>query len=724
MQTIRFSRIRVLYCTALLLILGGTQNVRTATIGSDSACQRFAAQQILNNTDIIAGFAALDAGFKLVSYTVSATYNSFFPVSGNVALDGGTLVLHEDLYLENVNSFMSAGTINGFNHRLEISPLSTLPFPTSLLSSCGLTFITSVQPGTLAIETVDWSWDSQYLLAGSTATVSSTVLFVYHFDGQQLAARGTGSDGGLGLSAINSVDWHPAQYVFAVAQANSLGATSQLLTFSYVPATNTITTLSSVASFSQDATAVSWNSTGTALAVGTAGAFLQTPFLAVYNVNSSGVITSQAATINLTQPGIGTRFVEKGAISWDITNTFIAIGANTTTVGNEVAVAQLTPGTLTPESAATTGFNVLAVAWHPTIASLLVAGLNTTSGNGVQLYQHTAGALTQITAGSIPSIGAPVQSLAWNPNGTCLAVGWGVQSGIDTFDTYSFNSTTSQFSLVSTFSTITANGVQAVSWAPNGNYVAEADNTNVLSAYDLTSLVLTGTCSTLRNVNFTLNSDLTLQDICLKLSGVTTVNGRGNILTVGSGASIVIDTGASVLFENLVISGVSTGQLICLDNVGTMSFQNAQIILDGDFTFSTGRFDVFNQLLISGPGNSFIYTSTAQSIIWNNALLMLDANVTFSYQPTNGARNALLFVNNTAELTLNNAILAAGASGISLLTGKMVVDGSSSLFNQGQTSGTSMAFGDGTTASNDFIIRGQPAANLFMNKGFFQDNNI
>ncbi len=694
--------------------------MQATTIGSDSAVQRFPTQQILNTGDRVAGFAALDGGFALASYLVTATFDSFFPVSGNIAINGGTLTLNKDLYLENASTFMPTGTISGVGHKLEFSSINMLPFT---IPSCNITFIASVMPSAQTIETVDWSFDSQFMLAGTNATILSTVLFVYGFNGTTITARGTGSGSLLNLSSINSVAWHPSQYVFAVAQNNALLVASQVLTFSYVPATNTISALSSASTLSQNATAITWNPTGLLLAAGTSGATLQTPEVVVYTVNSAGSITALNATYNLMQPGTGTRFVQNNAISWSPSGNLIAVGTNTTTVGFEILILLWSAGLLVADTVTTIGNTCTAVAWSPTISGLLAAGFNTTSGTQVQLFQHHTGGLTAIPSAIINNLNAAVGTLQWNPSGTCLLVGTAPLAGTDQFNVYSYNSTQSTLTLTGASGTVTANGVQSASWAPNGIYVAEADNTNVLSAYDTTSYTTTNTCSTFTNVNWTLATDLTIQSLCLKLSGNTLVNGSGNILTLGTGASLVIDKGASVLFENLVIRGVSTGQFLCLDNAGTMSFQNTQLVLDGDYTFTNGRFDILNQLMISGTGHSFIYTSTQPSTIRNNATLLIDDGVTFSYQPSNGTRTALQFFDNTGQLFLSNAILAT-AAGILLEKGRLVIDGSSFLINQGGNPATSIAFGDGASSSNNCVIRCLPAANVSMASGYFLYNNL
>jgi hypothetical protein len=701
-----------------------SQIVSAVTFGSNTSPSRLLTQQTLNTGDVVAGFVALDGGFALNSYITTATFNCFFPVSGNVALNGGTFGLQKNLYLENPALFMSAGLISGGNFNFEASPLTTLPYPLSLLSGCGLTFITSVQPSAQTITSCDWSWDSQFLVASTNAVALSTVLFVYGYDGTQLTARGSGSGGSILLSSINSVRWHPSQYVIAVAQSNLLGITAQIATFSYNPATNTITNLSSAASLLQDGMAVDWNATGTLLASGTGGTIATNALVNVHNVNSAGAITTLAASFAIAQPVLTVRGVQPNALNWDKTNNFIAIGLTNTSLNQQLTVLRFTPpSTLVSDSTANIGSTVTAVAWNPTSTDLLVIGINATSGNIVQLWQHGVGTLTQIASGSIPGIGAAVRELAWNKTGTCLVVGADSNGTSDKFQCYSFNSVARTFTLITNFSALTTDNRQSASWAPNGLWVGDGGVLNTLSTYDLTSYVLTNTCMTLQNVNWLIDQDLFIQGVCVKLSGTTIVNGQGNIVTIGPNASIIIDKGASVLFENIALAGIHTGQLFCLDNIATMSFQNAQLILDGNYTFTMGRMDVFNSLVISGQGKSFIYSTTAApTLIWNNATLKLDDGVTFSYQPANNVLTSLQFTDTTSVLLLSNAVFATAAAGVTFLKGKMRVDGATAL----SATGTSalITFGDGTNVSNDFFIRMLPAASLFISNSTTQFNNL
>ena len=95
------NKMRLFEKTALLLLLS-LNIVIAVDIGSDTAVTRFSTQQVLDDGDRIAGFAALEAGFSLASMSTAVTFDSFFPVSGAVALSGGTLSLNLDLIFHEV----------------------------------------------------------------------------------------------------------------------------------------------------------------------------------------------------------------------------------------------------------------------------------------------------------------------------------------------------------------------------------------------------------------------------------------------------------------------------------------------------------------------------------------------------------------------------------------------------------------------------------------------
>src|SRR5688572_6029613 len=112
----------------ILFLLLPYSFLQAANIGSDTAVTRFNTQQIVQNGDRIAGFAALAGGFALSGNGSIGTFDSFFSVSGDIALNFGTLILSQDLIINNITAINTLGNIIGNNHIMEFAPfISCVP---------------------------------------------------------------------------------------------------------------------------------------------------------------------------------------------------------------------------------------------------------------------------------------------------------------------------------------------------------------------------------------------------------------------------------------------------------------------------------------------------------------------------------------------------------------------------------------------------------------------
>ncbi len=74
--------------------------------------------------------------------------------------------------------------------------------------------------------------------------------------------------------------------------------------------------------------------------------------------------------------------------------------------------------------------------------------------------------------------------------------------------------------------------------------------------------------------------------------GVSILNGRGKTLYLGTGGSIVLRPGSSLLLDNISLKGMMTGKIFCMDNSCTLSLGNVTWMQNADYTFTQGRFDV------------------------------------------------------------------------------------------------------------------------------------
>ena len=165
------------------------------------------------------------------------------------------------------------------------------------------------------------------------------------------------------------------------------------------------------------------------------------------------------------------------------------------------------------------------------------------------------------------------------------------------------------------------------------------------------------------------------------------------------------------------------------DSSSTVSFQNVELVLSGDYTVDAGRIELLNDLKVAGDGNSFIYQSANDFTIKGRApleivgaacqpgycgALILDRGMTFSYDVASSTQ--LVLEDDTSQIVLNSATLAATA-GLELTKGTLKIDGKTTFI-----SADGITYGDGTQANN-LCIEMLPAAVLEVD-GPLINNNV
>jgi len=102
------------------------------TVGSDTTPSREPRASFSGSPNTILGFAAMDNGFYFSSATTTCTFDDFFPVSGPLNINGGTLYLLQDLTLMSDVLFHNICSIIGFENTLEMSPkITATTFPST-----------------------------------------------------------------------------------------------------------------------------------------------------------------------------------------------------------------------------------------------------------------------------------------------------------------------------------------------------------------------------------------------------------------------------------------------------------------------------------------------------------------------------------------------------------------------------------------------------------------
>jgi len=666
-------------------------------VGSDTAGSRQASATFpaADGDNEMRGFASFESGFSLENYSTSCVFNSFFPISGSMQLNGGTLNLSKDLLLDEGIQIKTVGTINGNSHTMKIQEESLVTLPSGEPSRT-LSFVTQ-QDTNDVVFSVDWSYDNSYVAISRDDEFSGDELQVYSFNGSTLSLVDE-----VNLSdPVYSVRWHPSSYLLAAARDSTSG--DEL----YVYELNGSTlTQKDGRSYSTDARAVAWHPTGSYLAVTS-----DDDNLYIYSVSGSGILT------DVTSKDIGSVSFSNNALDWKSTGTYLAVGLKTASGISEFLVYSFDGSTLTLNAQEEFGFNVEEVAWHPT-QNYIAVGLGGSSER-LRVYEHDSGAgtLTEKTSAYIGE-SRSVFSVDWNSDGTLLVIGRDAGTGTE-LRMYDFDSTNVTFSLTSEVDS--ASDINSVRWSPDDNYVAYGDTADFVRVYAALS---TGSKDEFifNNLKLLFDTDIDLKKSAY-FQGDCLVDGKKHSIDLSNGGSIIVDDGATLLLKDVTLKGITSSNIRCDDTVGTFSLQNVTWLQDANFSFTQGKIDIVGDVVISGT-HVFIYESDQVSTIAANARLYFDTGMTFSYDPAGGASNLISFADNSSILHLYETTLYVTTAGLDLTKGTLVVEGICPVESDATVQADGINFGDGASASNDINLKVFPESGLKVNSGYVVYKNL
>ena len=697
--------------------------LRAADIGSDTSVTRISTQQVVFDGDRIAGFASLEGGFRFFGSQVNATFDSFFPVSGKIELNGGTLTLNRDLLLRNDTIFGLQGNIIGNCHAIELfSSVTCVPLLSVDEISCGIVLTTSTSLDS-DCEAVDWSFDSKFIAVGKDGRVAGidTLANYELLSNNSLVLRDSFDPAG-DRTEMNDVRWRPGEYLLAVVRDEGSG--DEVLT--YTSSSGGILTLVSSATVAGDAVGCVWHLDGDILAVSTTVAANELVF---YPVDMAGNLGTRTV-FNITPD----RIPQFESIDFSPDGNYLAVGvADDGGTNPELLIYHFTKSPITLTLAASTifGKDVECLDWNPTFTQFVAVGLDDTGPAGelvqVQEFDPVGGTLTTRAFGV--SIGGPVSAMDWRSDGQCLAVGRGLTASNHFLRTYAFDPVgTTTLRVIDEL--VTVDDVESVRWSPDGDFLAVGRDGIVVPDVGALfifqnplSLGLT-TCFELRDVKLSFNSDIIFKNSCFKFTGHSVINGHGNVLSLNPTTTFIVGENSSLLIKDVILKGISGNQLAATDGTSTFSFQDVKMVLDGNYSFTVGRFDVIKDFEVAGDGFNFNYQTDQVSTITTYGRFILDNGVTFSYDPGIASQNLINFSDDNSELILRSATLHSTAVGLQLLKGYMQIEGLSFLSAEGPSAATGILFGDGVSAANNFCIEWLSAANLELLQGFATYDNV
>jgi len=218
--------------------------------------------------------------------------------------------------------------------------------------------------------------------------------------------------------------------------------------------------------------------------------------------------------------------------------------------------------------------------------------------------------------------------------------------------------------------------------------------------------------------------------------GECVINGKGNTLSLENNGGLDIRDNvakwgkhSSLLLKDMTIKGLSNFAIRCLDNTGTITFQNVTLLLSNNYTITTGHFEILDEVyvqkLTSTSNAQFVYNVDGQtSKILAGSKLHFDHNTTFRYDPLSPDNNLIEFENETSTLSINGATLFVTDVGLELTNGTLLIDHKCFIESQATVTNQAVSFGDGTNAENDLHIEVMPGGNIDVVTGILQYNNV
>jgi len=222
--------------------------------------------------------------------------------------------------------------------------------------------------------------------------------------------------------------------------------------------------------------------------------------------------------------------------------------------------------------------------------------------------------------------------------------------------------------------------------------------------------------------NMELSSTLTFDGNCI-------LNGNDNVLSLGTGAELIVESGATLKLKDLTIKGVKETNISCVDDTSLLVLENVNWLQDEDFVFAQGAFHIAEKVTLGGV-KKFTYQTSQTSTIQSNAYLRLDYGSTFSYDPPIADSGLLAFEDNQSRFIVRGATVHTTVTGMQMTSGKFIVIDDCVLTSESQynpivdeTFTGVFTLGD-QVAADDMICIITRGSELKLSSGYFAYKNV
>lgn len=205
----------------------------------------------------------------------------------------------------------------------------------------------------------------------------------------------------------------------------------------------------------------------------------------------------------------------------------------------------------------------------------------------------------------------------------------------------------------------------------------------------------------------TLTSTWTIQGQC-------TFKGDTTKLVLGDGGAIVVAPDSRLTFKDMKLFGLSGNNVRCDDDTGVINFVNSEINQSDNVMFDVGSMQFFLRNMLSGS-YTFSYDSEMTSTLRSDTLLIVKDGATLALGRNNG-NEPLYFEDHTATLKFDDAKLYVKETGMHFTRGRLMTSRDVEVDVNSTSTADGLIFGDGV-AENDVDIILNPAAQARFTKG-------
>jgi len=635
------------------------------TVGSDtsSSKQKKIFFQASDDNNQLIGFTVFEGGFSFENSSTTCVFNAFFPISGSIALNGGTLFLARDTIFNNPFR-IGAGKIDANFYSIKFpSNVSNISLPSQNHTGV-LSFVDEATIGDDVYD-ISWSHDDKYV-AVACDSFGGSELQVFYFDGTELTLKDSYN---FGYVVDYTVDWHPSDYYLAVG----ISSGDELLTFSFNPETEVLAQVDT--KNTGKIYSVAWSPDGQLLA---AGRYNQND-VQVYEVEDGVLGYLHTCTLYTGAESLSTNFVQRKGLTWHSSGNYLATTFYASAGGKKycIKVFSYNGSYFTDSGYFENSDYIRAIDFKPE-SSLLVAGFyrgsqrlrlyyhNPSSGTITELGEPTvkskAFEISELTEISLVQESRAVYDVEWS--GSLFAYLVSKSNSDYELKICSIDSSDNALYVVSGYN-YTSN-LNTLSWSNSGNYIATGGPTDKLIILEFLSKPLI-----FKDAKLYFDSDVLLTGSII-FEGSCILNCGRNILDISSDACITVTDGATLLLEDVVIKGLATDNIKCTDDDGIIQLDDVIWVQEDDFNFSNGALKFKNDVKMMGD-YIFAYQTIKTSTLLSRSTLALDVGFTFSYNPTCTSKDLIEMTDNTSLLLLNGATLHTTVTGMQLTKGKLRV---------------------------------------------------